>query len=429
MAAYLFELDMTLLDSSASGQDMLVQLGAAVARKVAAERIGPPRGTVEQAVAHVRAFPGTLPPHALPARLKSEGHAVAVVTESARWYAEELLKRFNIPTDVIVASGDTEYPKPDPQPLKMALDTLGVAPEDAYYVGASTVDVEASYYAGVCSVGAGWGVTDFEKLCDEAPDILVCNPEAMLENLGQRGYLAEVICSNGARPEGHRGGILPCGSAPGPTALGRYMAASDPRHLTSALSANILELKNSDAPASLFATAVAAFIQECGWTPDFVVPVPPKPSQGRQRFAGVLEAARPLLPSDTMVVPDGLSCTREVTDDYKALGPKERSIAVRGAFASVKDWKGGKVLLVDDVLTSGGTIAECTGTLRKGNASEVRAVVFGKSQQAFEGMMCDECGGSMRLRRNNRTGKPFWGCARYPDCRYTEEIEGPTRMR
>ena len=136
---------------------------------------------------------------------------------------------------------------------------------------------------GVCSVGAGWGVTDFDELCNAAPDILVCNPEAMLDNLDQRGYLAEVICSNGARPEGHRGGILPCGSAPGPTALGRYMVLSDERNLTSALSANILELKKSDAPASLFGTAVAAFVQECGWTPDCVVPVPPKPSQGRQR--------------------------------------------------------------------------------------------------------------------------------------------------
>ena len=47
-----------------------------------------------------------------------------------------------------MASGDTEYSTPDPQPLTMALDTLGVAPEDAYYVGDSTVDVKASYHAG-----------------------------------------------------------------------------------------------------------------------------------------------------------------------------------------------------------------------------------------------------------------------------------------
>ena len=422
MAAYLFDLDMTLLDSSVPNTlgEELRAMAAEVA--VARPRVDPPdRRAVEQ----VRAFPGTLPPHALPARLKSEGHAVAVVTAAPRWYAEELLKRFNIQTDIIVASGDTEYSTPDPQPLTMALDTLGVAPEDAYYVGHSTVDVKASYHAGVCSVGAGWGVTDFGELCNAAPDILVCNPEAMLDNLDQRGYLAEVICSNGARPEGHRGGILPCGSAPGPTALGRYMVLSDERNLTSALSANILELKKSDAPASLFGTAVAAFVQECGWTPDCVVPVPPKPSQGRQRFAGVLEAARPLLPSDTMVVPDGLSCTREVTD-YKPRGPQERSNAVHGAFASLKDWEGGKVLLVDDVLTSGGTIAECTRTLRDGNASEVRAVVFGKSQQAFERRMCKECERPMLTRRNRTTGKPFWACA---GCDYTEEIEGPRRTR
>ena len=80
------------------------------------------------------------------------------------------------------------------------------------------------------------------------------------------------------------------------------------------------------------------------------------------------------------------------------------------------------MLLVDDVLTSGGTIAECTRTLRDGNASEVRAVVFGKSQQAFERRMCKECERPMLTRRNRTTGKPFWACA---GCDYTEEIEGP----
>ena len=54
MAAYLFDLDMTLLDSSVP-EGLDAALSMAAAKKVAAWAVGPPdRGAVESAVEHVR---------------------------------------------------------------------------------------------------------------------------------------------------------------------------------------------------------------------------------------------------------------------------------------------------------------------------------------------------------------------------------------
>ena len=300
---------------------------------------------------------------------------------------------------------------------------LGATPDDAYFVGDSTIDVEASYHAGVCSIGAGWGVRNFEELSSAAPDVLVLRPDGLLrlDELDRRGYLAEVVCS-GATPKVHRGAILPCGESPRRFALGRYFTRSDPRHAASALAATILQLKNSDTPAPLFARALAAFVHECGWTPDYVVPVPPKPSQDRNRFAAVIEEAEPLLPDDIAFVLDGLSCVREVTD-YKTLSPPERAAAARGTFTSSYDWRGDKVLLLDDVLTTGETLAECTRVFAATGAAEVRAVVFGKDQQTFATKTCPECERPMRVRTNGYTGERFWGCSGYPDhCQNTENM-------
>lgn len=39
-----------------------------------------------------------------------------------------------------------------------------------------------------------------------------------------------------------------------------------------------------------------------------------------------------------------------------------------------------------------------------------------------EEVHADECGGQLRRRVNGTTGKPFFGCSRYPKCRYTRPV-------
>jgi predicted amidophosphoribosyltransferase len=59
------------------------------------------------------------------------------------------------------------------------------------------------------------------------------------------------------------------------------------------------------------------------------------------------------------------------------LDPLERARNVRGAFAMRRGVRlqGARVLLVDDVKTTGATINECTKVLRGGGVSEVYAAV------------------------------------------------------
>ena len=107
---------------------------------------------------------GTPMPHEVPGAVREQGHRVAVVTSSPRWYAEKLIQLFGIEADVVVGYGDTELHKPNPEPLLKAMELLGVSADSAYAVGDAPIDVEASYLAGVRSIGAGWGVRNFDEL-------------------------------------------------------------------------------------------------------------------------------------------------------------------------------------------------------------------------------------------------------------------------
>ena len=134
---------------------------------------------------------------------------------------------------------------------------------------------------------------------------------------------------------------------------------------------------------ALLAPAVAAALDSGVNT---LCPVPLHPRRLRQRgFNQALEllraaeklavrpAARPL------IVPAGLRRIR----DTPALGwesPASRRRIVAGAFAVPRPgWtEGRRILLVDDVMTTGATLAECTRVLLKAGAAEVQVMVLAR---------------------------------------------------
>lgn len=59
--------------------------------------------------------------------------------------------------DARVCVEDTRRHKPDPEPIRCALDRLGVAPRDALYVGDSPTDAASARAAGVDFALAQWG--------------------------------------------------------------------------------------------------------------------------------------------------------------------------------------------------------------------------------------------------------------------------------
>jgi HAD superfamily hydrolase (TIGR01549 family) len=408
VSTFLFDLDLTLVDSSA----------------VEAWRNARMWTRVRANMGLITAFDVATDsaPHEIPGLLRERGYRVGVVTSSPRWYAEQVLEQFGVEVDVLVAYDDTTEHKPDPAPIQRALELLGRNAADACYVGNDPVDVEASYHAGVFSVVVGWGIGSAERMASGAADLLIYKPELLLrpERFLQRRYVAEVA-SEELEPLLHRGSILPCGGHVEQYALGRYFARADPRHAESALSAKILEFKNSDEPAELFAPALSAFFARIDWTPDYVVPVPPKPSQARNRFRVLLEDSDVDFPEDVEVLTDGLRCIKEV-GNYKAMNAVERADAIDGAF-EVTDTVSGRVLLLDDALTTGETTRECARVLMAGGAAEVRVLGLAKDQHAFARKTCSACNRTMKIRVNGTTGERFWGCSGYPDhCRHTENL-------
>jgi pyrophosphatase PpaX len=83
--------------------------------------------------------------------------------------------------ETMVGGDETERHKPDPEPLLLAAERLGVRPEEAAYVGDSPFDVRAAKAAGMGSVAVTWGrIHDRSRLEREQPDAIVDTAEELL---------------------------------------------------------------------------------------------------------------------------------------------------------------------------------------------------------------------------------------------------------
>jgi HAD superfamily hydrolase (TIGR01509 family) len=100
---------------------------------------------------HAALFPGAA--EAL-ARLKAR-YRLGLVTSGSKERVMGDLDRTGLSPffEVIVTGGDVTRPKPDPQGLRMALEAMGLAPEQALYIGDAQADCEMSARAGVRFVG------------------------------------------------------------------------------------------------------------------------------------------------------------------------------------------------------------------------------------------------------------------------------------
>lgn len=129
--------------------------------RIAAERHG---GPIDQAAALARAYDGTIDRSAVSFRPGAETALeyarslgpVGLVTNGQRENQRIKLEALGIEDafDVRVFAGDDTPPKPSTEPFHTAVDSLGVTPSSAYYVGNSLAhDVVGAKRAGL---GVGW---------------------------------------------------------------------------------------------------------------------------------------------------------------------------------------------------------------------------------------------------------------------------------
>lgn len=115
--------------------------------------------------------------------LRQRGHALGVVTSKMEQFARRGLALFHLEQyfPVAVFHDDVVKHKPDPEPLLLAADRVGVAPEQVIYVGDSTHDIVAGRAAGMTTVAVLWGPFSRSLLEKARPDHLVARPDELLD--------------------------------------------------------------------------------------------------------------------------------------------------------------------------------------------------------------------------------------------------------
>jgi ComF family protein len=199
-------------------------------------------------------------------------------------------------------------------------------------------------------------------------------------------FLEAPWCDGCGTPfEHHQGEGALCGGCAGAEqAYGRARAACFYDEHSREL---ILQLKHADRTelARLFAFWLERAAAELLETAEAILPVPLHPGRlpGR-RYNQAAEIARPLARRAGLPYrPDALVRTRSGTQGGKSA--RGRRVSVRGAFA-VPDRRralieGRRVLLIDDVMTTGATAEACARALLKAGAAAVDVAVVARVRE------------------------------------------------
>jgi pyrophosphatase PpaX len=120
--------------------------------------------------------------------LADRGHRLAIVTSKVSTLAMRGLALTGIDRyfETIVGMDACQRHKPDPEPVRIALERLSSGSEAAWFVGDSVHDMESGNAAGVATVGALWGPFKAEDLAPSHPKFLAITPTEVVRLVGNR---------------------------------------------------------------------------------------------------------------------------------------------------------------------------------------------------------------------------------------------------
>lgn len=117
--------------------------------------------------------------------LKKRGYKIALVTSRLKDSSVVGLTKFGINEmfDAFVSCEDTNKHKPDPEPCLIALQKLGIKPEEAIMVGDSKNDIKCAHNAGVKAILCDWTVClpMEERIGENRPDFVIQKAEEILD--------------------------------------------------------------------------------------------------------------------------------------------------------------------------------------------------------------------------------------------------------
>lgn len=204
---------------------------------------------------------------------------------------------------------------------------------------------------------------------------------------------------------------------------GRYFGTTDPRHNLHALSTRILRSKNTpQAQAKCFADL---FIRGATWASgkqfDLITRVPSRPGSVDRLAMYMAEIQNTVTfksesYSPEILAPHLLQCAAKYPK-LSTLNYEQRKTAIKDAFTADPSVKGKRIVLLDDVQTTGATLNEAIRVLKDAGASQVLPLVLGYHPYTLQtlGLTDDHeihCGAckSKLITRCNKEGEPFFGC-------------------
>lgn len=107
--------------------------------------------------------------------LKTTGVKIGCVTNKASEFTLPILRDLGISGyfQTVLCGDMVERKKPDPQPLLMSAEKLGVTPEASMMLGDSMSDVKAARAAGFSIICMSYGYNHGEDIRDYSPDAVV----------------------------------------------------------------------------------------------------------------------------------------------------------------------------------------------------------------------------------------------------------------
>lgn len=113
---------------------------------------------------------------------------------------------------------------------------------------------------------------------------------------------------------------------------------------------------------------------------DLIIPMPLHPRRLRERgFNQALELARPVARACRTPIDVRNCCRIRNTTAQADLPWRERAKNVRGAFHCAADFTGKRLLLIDDVMTTGASLDELARTVKLHGASHVALLVLARA--------------------------------------------------
>ncbi|HEX8695572.1 MAG TPA: HAD hydrolase-like protein [Longimicrobium sp.] len=403
------------------------------------------RGTREQLRPHLPrlcAYPGL---DAVLAEL-SRKLPLGVVSRAHSWYTEDVLTQIfpNVHWATVVSYDDVVNQKPHPEGLLLAAERMGLADRTAVaYLGDTKGDVEAAYHASMRPVQCTWEAGPQKSYFAQQiiPDAILDRPEHILAYVSdpvQFLPLLEARLAKRDAPAGTRRVVTQLLGQGGPFViyvLGRYFADAGPtlhlhgRHDLS----RWIDRKNEPGQfqqprfVQAVAEAIDAIARELRIGTVTVIPAKPG---SHPRMEEMLAAVQQLMGpgnSGLRYAPDLLAFSADA-QRIKHFTRAQRVAELERSLQLVKTAPGERILVVDDVLTAGGTFKTARGRLLEHGAAYVAGLALTKtvSGASFEAdptfRVCPLCGREVKLIRR-RDGGRFRGCVGYwgePKCYYTE---------